>query len=691
MSNLNDDLQTLETLISKAQQDLERQQQFKIDSEALFSRNLQAFEQYYPDIATAIKAFKPREDFNVFVTTSGVGNFIPAGSDVPMYSDDPLAQTRQQIERNTERGYYSLTQYGFNIVNTDHRIHSQYMAKLDSHITRARLSQQPLLSKLPEHFPSAMLFGVGLGYAVTLLLEQHSFDYLFISEPNLETFYASLFCTDWAAVIRRVDESGNTLFLQIGLSHAEFFNAIFQVATDIGAYAIIRVYCYQHYPSVEVNEQIKEFFARYYEIQAGFGFYNDAITGLSHCLMNYKNGAEFLLLPDKRKYLDMPAVVVGNGPSLDEAIAVLKEIQDEVIILAAGTAVGSLAKAGIKPDFHVLVERPKSTYDALLDTCPVDYYADLNLLAVDVMYPDVIGLYQWAGLGLKGPEAATIFTQLLSLQQLQKVMPSLPYAGPLVANTALSFACLFGFKEIYLMGVTNGYLQDKSHSSLSIYQSNKNYQNIVDKGANFPLKGNLDQDVRATKLLKLAHLFMEKLIAMDTKQQVYNVGQGAFIKGALPLYPDDVFITKASRSKAEVIELLKSQYFVQPSFVVTDADLAFEQFDELCDHLNLIASEPFTDRQQASDLLKRQARYVFAFRNTKLSHLYNLVKGALLYFHCPMLTSLYLYEDDEFSLQLFADCLAVWRDYVNEMKLDYRRSWNQKCDWGMDMEFKYAP
>src|SRR5690606_13088289 len=226
-------------------------------------------------------------------------------------------------------------------------------------------------------------------------------------------FYASLFCTDWAAIIEKVDKAGNTLFLQIGLNITEFFSSVYQISMDIGAYSLIRAFCYQHYPSVEVNQQIAEFFNRYYEIQAGYGFYNDAITGLAHCLANYKSKAHFFTLPSVRKHIDMPVVVVGNGPSLDDGAEVLREIQHDVIIFAAGTALGSLAKHGIKADFHVLVERPKSTYDALLDSFDPSYYADLNLLAVDVMYPDVIDMYKWAGLALKGPEASTVFTQIL--------------------------------------------------------------------------------------------------------------------------------------------------------------------------------------------------------------------------------------------------------------------------------------
>jgi len=77
---------------------------------------------------------------------------------------------------------------------------------------------------------------------------------------------------------------------------------------------------------------------------------------------------------------------------LDEAIDVLKENQRNVIIFAAGTAINTLLNIGVVPDFHVLVERPKVTYDVLKDTLTNDQTKNLNLLAVDVMYPEVLGL-----------------------------------------------------------------------------------------------------------------------------------------------------------------------------------------------------------------------------------------------------------------------------------------------------------
>jgi hypothetical protein len=691
MTSLQDLITQTETALTNLESHFQREAQFMSEANDRFSKNIAAFEQYFPEVAKTVKSYQAPADFKIMVTQSGHGNFMPVGQPAALYSEDPIAQIKEQLDKNTETGYYNLVQYGFGVSSEDQRIHSRYMAKLDHNIKALRdLSLKPL-RKLPEHFPTAMIFGVGLGYVVSLLLEEHEFDYLFITEPDLDVFYASLFCTDWADIIDKVEKSGNTMFLQIGLTYQEFFAAVYKVVVDVGAYSLIRCFCYQHYPSVEVNEQIKEFFDRYYEIQTGYGFYNDAITGFSHCLQNYEKDVNFFTLPPvKREHIDFPVAVIGNGPSLDEAAEILREIQDDVIIFAAGTALGSLAKMGVKADFHVLVERPKSTYDALLDCFPKEYYADLDLLAVDVIYPDVVDLYKWTGLALKGPEASTVFTQMLGIIQQNRMIPSLPFCGPLVANTALSYAMSFGFKEIYLFGVDNGYIQNKTHSELSIYNDNVNYKSIVDKGDHHILKGNFGGTVTSTNLLNLARKVMESILNMDKKIFVYNVGNGAFIEGAMPVHHEDVFISKNKLKKSAIIEEIKHKFFFKSEFHVDEELLAFKHFDEMCNHLNQIASEPFENKRQAADILKRQSRYVYAFRNSKLSHLFHMIKGSLLYFHCPMLTSLYMYDEEDATLENFAVSLKLWRDYVDAMKADFRLSWNKKCDWGMDMEFKSA-
>lgn len=677
-------------IAAKKAEQLQREAVFAEESKLRFSDNIAAFEKYYPEIAKTVHDYQPRPEFKIIVTTSGFADFVPANAKIPLYGESPLEIVTEQVNKNLAKGSYSLTTYGFGAESDDPRIHIRYMHALDKVLVELKEKKLTEISVLPEHFPSAIIFGVGLGYHIPLILQKHSFDYLFICEPDLELFYASLYCIDWKSIIEQIDDAGNTLFLQVGVTYENFFDSIVHIAADIGSFSLVRSFCYQHYPSKEVNLMIKEFFARYFEVQSGFGFYNDAITGVAHAVYNMQGGFPLFLNNTKKikKYLDTPVFVIGNGPSLDAAEELIKEFQENVIIFAAGTALGSLHKMGVTPDFHVLVERTKSTYDVLLDTLPENVYKNLNLLTVDVMYPDVLNLYKWAGVGLKGPEASSALIRSIYFLQKMAFMPSMPNCGPMVSNLALSYAISMGFRDIYLIGVNNGAVQNNTHSKYSIYNDKiLKYKTPMNKGATYKLQGNLGVDVMATSLLSISKSMMDRLvsvIAKKNKQFVYNVGHGAKIRDTYPLDEHSVLIRKNNIDKNLIVEQIKSDFFSSDLISFDEKYLEFDLFDEICDHLNSIAEEPFETRKQASDLLKRQARYLYAFKNSRYSHLFHMLKGSMLYYHSPMITVLYQYVDESETLSSFRKLLALWILYVDEMKRDYRISWNRKCETGLD-------
>lgn len=691
-NDLEKQLEELEAKLAQVVLQEECEKKFKKISQLRFSKNLEAFEKYYPEIFESIKNYKKRSDFNFVVRSSDIADFIPSGQDIPLYGVDVLDTIEKQVERYRNNAFFSMTKYGFGLQSDDYRVHIKYMYALDEVLAGFYAEKLTPISKLPEHFPTAIIFGIGLGYHIPMILEKHTFDYLFISEPDLELFYASLYCIDWSKIIEKIDRDGRTLFLQVGVSYKDFFSSLSSIASDIGAFSLVRSYCYQHYPSKEVNELIKEFFERYGDFQLGFGFYNDAVTGFSHGIQNLNNGYPFFYrnqAKTKLPHADIPAFIVGNGPSLDDAADLLLNIKDRVIIFASGTALGSLLKMGVNPDFHVLVERPKSTYDILLDTQPKEIYKKFNLLTVDVMYPDVLDLYKWAGVGLKGPEASTFFLYQYIAIKKQKLLAAMPNSGPLVVNTALSYAVSMGFKEIYLIGVDNGYINQATHSKFSVYNDESlEIAKTVDKNARHKLEGNFGATVMATDLLRTAKIQMEGLIESSKDTFFYNVGHGAKLKGAHPLTVEDVIYPKKDLKKSDIIDSIKENLFIDLDLRIKYEDIDFALFSEVCDHMISICEEGYSSIAEASDLLRRQARYIYAFSNTRFAYIFHMIKGSLLYYHCPMITMLYSFEEEEQTLHYFSKAMDLWVKYLKEIKSDFPVNWNTKCDWGMDMEFK---
>ncbi|MBR8842637.1 6-hydroxymethylpterin diphosphokinase MptE-like protein [Pseudoalteromonas sp. JC3] len=689
MDNIENLLGQAESALASLKAQSEREGEFAVEANLRFGKNILAFQKYFPDIVDILIKFTPREDFCLHVTSTGAANFYPKGIEVPLYNDDPVLQANEQVNRNIASPNFSRTDY-FSAPNTlkeDKRLHIKYVKKLADILSQVQADRLEILTSLPKTYPTCMMFGVGLGYHIELLLDKCQFDYMYVCEPDIELFFASLFCIDWSAVIEKIDQQGGCLFLNVGSTYAEFFEDIRLIAEKVGANSIINSFCYQHYPSKELNLSIKGFFENYYQLHQGFGFYNDAITGLAHGIINSRNKFPYLFAsPEKRQVLkDKSVFVVANGPSLDESIEFIKQNKDDAIIIAAGTALYSLRNAGIAPDFHVLVERTKGTYDAQVDFLNEgEDYSDLNLLAVDVMYPDVLKMYKWAGLGRKGPEAASVFLAVQSLKEFGYASTELPFCAPLVANTALAYAAAFGFGEIYMFGIDNGYhTNSKTHSSLSIYKDERiiklGYKAPAD--ANVKLPGNAGEIVMATKLMAISHIMQEKLIALFPGVDFYNVGSGAKVVGAHTLLTDELFLLNKTENKGELVEAIKTSFFQEVTVVPSEETLGWQSFKELCDYLIEIGNRPYKNRDEAHKLLRAQQNVLLAYKDSQYAHFFHLIKGTMLYFHCPMMTMLYFYEQEDKSLEWFDKTLKVWQEFIKAAQVDFNDNWNTKCTW----------
>ncbi len=665
----------------------EREKRFAEEANARFEKNFQAFCQYYPDVAQSIADFKTREDFCLHVTKSGHGNFYPQGSEVPLYGDDPIAQTEAQISKYTEQAFFGQVNY-FNsppFVATDDRIHIQYMSRLSDVLGKTKGESLTKMTALPESFPTCQIFGIGLGYHIAQLIEQHKFKFIFICEPDYELFFASLFCVDWAAIIEKVDADNASMLLYLGVDYESYLKSIFQTLERIGSFALSSSYCYQHYPSKEINELIKSFYQSFRSFFHGFGFYNDSTTGLAHAVKNMEQGVP-LLYPFKShrdRMFDKPVFIVGNGPSLDTAIPYIKKYQNKAIILAAGTAYQSLAKAGIEADFHVLVERPKGTYDIIVDIMPEKGYGNTNLLTVEVVYPDTHKLYKWSGMGLKGPETATEFIRYQMMKNHSFKPAPVPRCGPLVANTAMGYAAVLGFGEVYLFGVDNGHPETgEHHSKLSIYNDDKfagKYK--AHKTGEYVFEGNLGGKVTANGLFESSKRQLDSLVQEMDYAKVYNVGHGAKIEGALPLEDDAVMLDDLpDLDKTSVVDYIKQNFFKTFDLKDVEEHVAVDEFASLCDYLLEVGERPYSTREEAMEILIAQQRVVYAYKESKHSHLFYVIKGTMLYFHCPLVTLLYYFNEEEASLALFNEAFTLWQDFIREIKDDFPERWHTLCD-----------
>ena len=64
---------------------------------------------------------------------------------------------------------------------------------------------------------------------------------------------------------------------------------------------------------------------------------------------------------------DVPVVLAASGPSLDAYLPWLYEHQNSINLVASGSALGALLRAGIRPSLAVFLERDAGVYSDLCD------------------------------------------------------------------------------------------------------------------------------------------------------------------------------------------------------------------------------------------------------------------------------------------------------------------------------------
>jgi|GEM_PF-2663427 len=146
------------------------------------------------------------------------------------------------------------------------------------------------------------------------------------------------------------------------------------------------------------------------------------------------------------RYKEIPAILIGAGPSLPGALPTLRNLHDKqrCLIVASSTALRSLAKTGIVPDLTIIIEGKKQAH---FDDLGADYLSKLNLLAALKTHP--------GHLDHNFREIYWFHNQTSPLFEL--IAKTLPQTSPLnsggnVINEALQFVLAAGCNPVILSG-----------------------------------------------------------------------------------------------------------------------------------------------------------------------------------------------------------------------------------------------
>ncbi len=527
--------QNIEQLIQQAEA-----MQLKLKLEVQFKKNMSFLEKKSPAIHERFIGYSPKNQ-KIFIDEDGNINLINLMSRKPAFNEDPKEFAKKQVHQFLQSPTRFVTGFKPTVLVNSKHIHAA--------ITNKALEEYQSLELEPYYDPKSpigllVMVGCGLGYHIKEIVENYDIRNLFIYDSNKDSFYASLFTIDWEETVKIFNDRGGVVKLDIGGGLLHALTHMRSLPYEIGMFNLVATHVYVHTSSIDNDIFIENYRKEFHLYGTALGFFDDEQVSFAHTIHNINNNkALFLKNPDRNIENLPPVFIVGNGPSLDSLVDFLRGNQDKAIVISCGSALTSLYKLGITPDFHVELERNLTVAEMLKFGTSKEYTKNIPLLGLNNICPETASLFKESYLAIKPSDiGASILQKLLGNNGYFE----LECCNPTVTNCGFSYAISLGFKEIYLMGTDLGMKDEKSHhSKFSIWQDMdesketdaENHKETLEdytySESRYETKGNFCDTVMTTNVLDSSRKNVELLIANNPSITVYNPNDGAYIDGAI--------------------------------------------------------------------------------------------------------------------------------------------------------------
>jgi len=645
----------------------------KVDAIAQYQANMAAFKQYIPDIYDSFIDYEPEKfelaEFNNELHLVDGQNNVVLGDNY--YRDGIIDFEKYRFSPQMTR-----VDFADDLANPIDFVHVKYLNQMTTLVNQVDESHKHELI-LPEAVNMMVCFGLGLGYYLPLMLEKHSVKRIYIYEPENDFFYASLFAIDWAGILAQLDETGSSLHLCLGANEDDFFADISKELITKGRYDATFSFCYKHYATEQMDKALKKFNKQSFEVAFGLGFFDDSLLALSHQYHNLNNHVPILAATTPlAEYCDKPVFILGNGPSLDDHIEYIIANRDKVILASCGTTLRALYQYGIKPDFHLEMERTRITHSVLKSVGDDDFIRSIPLLTLNTISPDVADLFDRKLMGLKMVEPSTEMLTNPELACDSDELAQLIFCNPTVTNLALSFFVRAGFKNVYLFGVDLGFTSDAHHSKKSIYYDNdgKDKQFFDKKAlANLTAPGNRVDEVETTVIFQMSARGLERLLELNPEVNCCNLGNGIKVENAPVIDSADILLPESAMDKTTLINDFFTHYAVASDKIAQQYSDILQQnlFTPFVDEMLTILDSVVESRYDALNQLHQQFILLHSKYKTKDAYLADMLRGTLQHCHACLIKMLLLPNDPGQGLVYYQQGISIFKAYLSDTKVKY--------------------
>ncbi|WP_133469235.1 6-hydroxymethylpterin diphosphokinase MptE-like protein [Paraglaciecola marina] len=647
------------------------------DNEKLL-KNLDALKKYFPAIYDEFKDYTPKKWLPI-ENDNGEVNLLHIKNLHSWYGDSPKNECVLNFENFDEQPNKDGLVLGYKGTKLAHYIHYQFVKETEELLQQA----DEEVGALPDKVASIIMFGLGAGYQLEKLLNEHIVEKLFICEPNPDFFYASLFAIDWLEIFETVEKSESRIYLNIGDDGTNLFRDLLNQFYSIGPYILNSTYFYQSYYNASLNSAISQLREQLQVVISMGEYFDHAYYGIAHTKEGMQRNIPILTADPASKLSydnkEVPIFIVGNGPSLDSSIDAIKEWQGQSIIISCGTALQALHRHNITPDFHAEIEQNRSTFDWAVLVGDLDYLKEITLISCNGVHPDTCELYKDVMVAFKEGESSTVSALTVLGRENYEVLQN---AFPTVSNFVCDLFSCMGFTSIYLIGVDLGFVSVKHHHSKSsgYYQEDgeETYDYSAKNNTSIVVPGNFRPTVNTKHEFKVSRQVIEQVTAKKPKgQSFYNCSDGAKIQGTLPIRPDDLLIVATLEQKQQTLDVLKTKVF--SSNGLENYSEKFERqfsqellLQEISAFETLLEKE-ITCTEDVQFIIDRQKEMLFTSYKTGKSLLFYYLYGTVNYANAALtklLSNINASECDEGN-NLFSNnvsCISFWANSISTIR-----------------------
>lgn len=420
------------------------------------------------------------------------------------------------------------------------------------------------------------LCGLGLAYFLEEIINQYPDKKIYIYEPDIQIFITLMETREITNILKH----SQIVTVGIGkdeLTKENFVNLL--VSQVKGSLSILVGPSYEKLYFTETKEMNAMLLKRLQSSRSNVATAKQfGLEWTENILLNL----QYFLRSTSISYLkdlfkDTPAIIVGSGPSLQEDLQYLNKVKELAIVLAAGSSIQALLKAGIRPHLVVSIDGGEANYSV---------FKNIDMSKIPLA----------AGSFIKHKILDKVKTPLLHVPlkndliskyifDLRDDYPEI-FSTTSVTGTAIQLAKLFGCNKIVLIG------QDLSFPNNQYYSSGVEHIESESLDRKINEAGLLVENVmggknKTSKSMLVTLRDIENLIKyIDYENRISFINTsryGAHIEGTEFLTMDEVY--------NQLVSFSRSSVSIEGKLITAIKPYGKEEYERVCRRLKHLLRE----------------------------------------------------------------------------------------------------